>query len=99
MHGQEGRQSTLPAGLSRLSRSQVNHPNNPSSLNMADLVDSLAMVEMRVILAKMLWVYDMELTDDKLDWVRDSPAWTLWYKPALPVRFTRRAGVVVPAFG
>jgi cytochrome P450 len=54
------------------------------------------MVEMRVILAKMLWTYDMELMDDKLDWVRDSPAWTLWVKPALPVRFTRRAGVVVP---
>ncbi|KAA8893037.1 cytochrome P450, partial [Sphaerosporella brunnea] len=57
---------------------------------------NLAMLEMRVILAKMLWAYDMTLQDDALDWVRDSTAVMLWRKPDLPVKFTRREGVAVP---
>ncbi|TGZ76304.1 cytochrome P450 [Ascodesmis nigricans] len=58
---------------------------------------NLALMEMRLILAKMLWVYDMELVDDvdKLDWVRDGTANPLWRKPPLMVRFTRREGVRV----
>jgi hypothetical protein len=51
---------------------------------------------MRVILAKMLWAFDMELKDEKLDWLRDSKWSLLWWKPALHVNFTRRDGIHVP---
>ena len=51
---------------------------------------------MRVILAKMLWTFDMELMDSKLDWVKDNTTCGLWRKPDLPIRFTRRKGIAVP---
>lgn len=53
-------------------------------------------MEMRVILAKMLWTYDMELMNKDLDWDRDSRCYTLWRKPDLFIKFTRRAGIHVP---
>ena len=55
-------------------------------------------MEMRLILAKMFWVYDMELVDDinKLDWVRDGTSNPLWRKPPLMAKFTRRKGIKVP---
>ncbi|RPB04471.1 putative cytochrome P450 [Choiromyces venosus 120613-1] len=57
---------------------------------------SLALLEMRVILAKMLWVYDMELMDPNLSWGKDTNCYVLWDKLKLPIRYTRRAGIVVP---
>lgn len=57
---------------------------------------SLALLEMRTILAKMLWCFDMELMDKRLDWDGDSKCYTLWQKPDLNIKFTRRAGVHVP---
>ncbi|KAI5802953.1 cytochrome P450 [Geopyxis carbonaria] len=56
---------------------------------------NLALLEMRLILAKMLWTYDMTLCDDGLDWVRDGTANPLWRKPKLMVRYTKRKGVEV----
>lgn len=38
----------------------------------------------------------MQLMDRNLDWDRDSECFTLWRKPKLPIKFTRRAGVHVP---
>ncbi|KAF2147309.1 uncharacterized protein K452DRAFT_282310 [Aplosporella prunicola CBS 121167] len=50
---------------------------------------NLAYAEMRVILAKVLWNFDMELCDDKTDWF-DQKVFRLWEKPALNVRLTAR---------
>lgn len=57
---------------------------------------NLALLEMRAIVAKMMWTYDMELKSKDLDWDRDNECYTLWRKPALRVNFTRRSGIVVP---
>ena len=46
---------------------------------------SLGWMEMRTTLAKLLWRYDLQLMDDKLDWHRDSRMHTLWKKPKLMV--------------
>ena len=51
---------------------------------------------MRLVMCKMLWVYNMELLDDNLDWKRDSTCILRWKKPNLRVGFTKRAGIDVP---
>ena len=45
---------------------------------------SLAYLEMRMILAKMFWKYDIVwFNDDEINWERDSKGYTLWEKPNL----------------
>ena len=39
---------------------------------------------MRLILARILYNFDMELADNKTDWLRQ-PSYTLWVKPPLNV--------------
>lgn len=51
---------------------------------------SLAWMEMRTTLAKLIWTYDCVLVDSTLDWHRDSKMNTLWKKPALMIRTERR---------
>lgn len=51
--------------------------------------DSLAYAEMRLILAKVVYNFDMELADKETDWLRQK-AYTLWEKPPLPVYLTPR---------
>lgn len=45
---------------------------------------------MRTIMTKVFWSFDMELVDDDLDWHRDSEMHTLWRKPELNVKVSRR---------
>jgi cytochrome P450 len=52
---------------------------------------NLAYLEIRVILAKMVWQYDFELLSKDLDWERDSMMHVLWQKPAMNMRFLPRA--------
>lgn len=47
---------------------------------------SLGWMEMRQILAKLLYNFDLELADPDLDWHRDSRMYTLWSKPHLHVK-------------
>ncbi|KAI0839483.1 putative cytochrome P450 [Hypoxylon sp. FL0890] len=47
---------------------------------------SLGWMEMRQILAKLIWNFDLELADPELDWHRDSRMYTLWSKPHLHVK-------------
>ncbi len=54
---------------------------------------SLALMEMRMTLAKLFWTYDVELVDHSLDWLRDNKLYFLWEKPELKIRVRRRAGV------
>ncbi|KAI5810728.1 cytochrome P450 [Pyronema omphalodes] len=57
---------------------------------------NLALVEMRLILAKLFWAYDMQLKNQELDWVKDSQCNLLWRKPDMFLDFTRREGVYIP---
>lgn len=48
-------------------------------------------MEIRTILAKLHFSYDLALLDGQdVDWHRDSQMHTLWKKPKLMVRATRR---------
>lgn len=48
---------------------------------------SLAYVEMRLILAKILWNFDMELVSGK-DWP-EQKSYSVWDKKPLMVKFTK----------
>ncbi|KAK1958659.1 cytochrome P450 [Colletotrichum sublineola] len=50
---------------------------------------NLAMSEMRVILAKVIWNFDMEIADDSRNWA-DQELYGLWKKGPLNVRLTPR---------
>jgi hypothetical protein len=41
---------------------------------------------MRLILAKVLFNFDLELVDKERDWIREQKVFTLWDKGALMVR-------------
>jgi len=43
----------------------------------------MAWMEMRILIAKMVFHFDYELVDDNLDWERDSQCFVLWQKPDL----------------
>ncbi|EME87800.1 uncharacterized protein MYCFIDRAFT_71270 [Pseudocercospora fijiensis CIRAD86] len=49
---------------------------------------NLAYAEMRLIMAKMVWSFDMELELQSRDWIQRCRVHTLWDKPALMVRVT-----------
>lgn len=40
---------------------------------------------MRLILAKIIYNFDMTIDDDSRDWLRNQPAYNLWDKPALNI--------------
>jgi cytochrome P450 len=48
---------------------------------------SLAYAEMRTILARLLFNFDMELVDPEVDWL-DQQVFFLWKKPPLNVNLT-----------
>ena len=50
---------------------------------------SLAYVEMRIILARMVFNFDMELDQPEKDWA-DQECYVLWNKPKLMIRLKRR---------
>jgi len=48
---------------------------------------NLAYMEMRIILARLVWEFDWELISQDVDWERDTMLRVLWQKPELRVRF------------
>ncbi|PVH97982.1 putative cytochrome P450 [Periconia macrospinosa] len=52
---------------------------------------SLGWMELRTILAKLHFSYDLQLLDKDVDWHRDSKMHTLWQKPALKIRVLPRS--------
>lgn len=44
---------------------------------------SLAYVEMRIILSRVLWNFDMKIADDSKDWVSKQKVFNLWAKGPL----------------
>ena len=56
-------------------------------------LSSLAYLELRCILAKLVYAYDLELVDKDLNWAEKSSAWGLWWKPELNLRVIKRPGL------
>jgi len=54
----------------------------------ADTLNSLAYAEMRLILAKILWHFDLELVDTARDWMGEQKVFALWEKGSLDVKLT-----------
>lgn len=52
---------------------------------------SLAYVEMRLILARVIWNFDLKLADDSKDWISRQKVFLLWQKGPLNVYLTPRA--------
>ncbi|KAI1209013.1 cytochrome P450 ClCP1 [Annulohypoxylon truncatum] len=46
---------------------------------------NMAYAEMRLILARIIYNFDMVIADDSRDWVKIQKAYTLWKKPALNI--------------
>lgn len=52
---------------------------------------SLAYIEMRIILARVLWNFDLKLANESRDWLRRQKIYLLWEKSPLYVYLTPRA--------
>ncbi|TDZ61725.1 Cytochrome P450 monooxygenase BOT4 [Colletotrichum trifolii] len=50
------------------------------------LGQNFAYMEINLILAKMLWKYDLELVNKNLDWEKESQLHVMWWKPALMIK-------------
>lgn len=46
---------------------------------------SLAYAEMRLILAKIIYNFDIRIADDSKNWVNGQKAYAVWHKPDLNV--------------
>lgn len=53
-------------------------------------MNSLAYIEMRLILARVLWNFDVKLADESKDWLRRQKIFLLWEKSPLYVYLTPR---------
>lgn len=59
-----------------------------SGVQLLMCIFSLAYVEMRLILARILWNFDMELASDSADWLTKQKIFILWEKGPLNVHLT-----------
>lgn len=49
-----------------------------------------AYMQARLIIAKLLWVFDMQMTnEDEVDWDRDLKLYAIWLRPKVQVRFSK----------
>lgn len=56
-------------------------------------MSSLAYIEMRIILARVLWNFDLRLADESKDWLSRQKIYLLWEKSPLYVYLTPRSHV------
>lgn len=49
---------------------------------------SLAYIEMRIILARVLWNFDMNIAEESVDWMSKQRIYNLWEKGPLMVHLT-----------
>lgn len=54
-------------------------------------MSSLAYIEMRIILARVLWNFDLRLADESKDWLSRQKIYLLWEKSPLYVYLTPRS--------
>lgn len=47
-------------------------------------------MEINLILAKMLWQYDLELVNKGVDFIEEGRVFVMWWKPTLTVKFHKR---------
>lgn len=52
--------------------------------------DSLAYAELRVILTKLLWKFDLELASESQNWLEEQNQYLLWERGPLKVKLCRR---------
>ncbi len=50
----------------------------------------MAWMELRILIAKLVFLFDFELADDELDWDRDCACFRLWQRPDLWIKVTMR---------
>ncbi|KEF51517.1 uncharacterized protein A1O9_12434 [Exophiala aquamarina CBS 119918] len=55
---------------------------------MANSVPRLALAEARLVVAKLLWNFDIELDGDHKTWVEDARFYILWQLQPLNVKLT-----------
>lgn len=48
------------------------------------------MLQMTLVLAKMLYTYDMEMLDPNLDWEAQSKHFIMWWKAPIRIRLRNR---------
>lgn len=48
---------------------------------------------MRLILAKVIWNFDIELAEESIGWDKKSKVYMLWEKGPIYVQLTRRKGI------
>ena len=48
---------------------------------------NLTYMEMRIILARLVWEFDWELMSKDLDWASETKVKLIWQKPELSVKF------------
>ena len=51
---------------------------------------SLALLDLRLILAKIIWTFDFKLVDENFDWIAENKCYVIWQKPELKVQYTPR---------
>jgi cytochrome P450 len=51
---------------------------------------NLAYAEMRLLMASLLWHFDLELAEESRDWMERNQIYTLWVKPELKVKLAPR---------
>ncbi|KAI1305539.1 cytochrome P450 [Xylaria venustula] len=54
---------------------------------------NFAWMELSLVLAKILWLYDLELVTREIDWIRESQVHVLWWKPKMFIRFHQGAHI------
>ena len=59
-----------------------------ASGHLTDMRISLAIAEMRLILARLLYAFDVKLREDCEDWMNGQVSFALWSKPPLNVYLT-----------
>ena len=57
-----------------------------------DVCYSLAQINMRLILARLLYKFDLELADEAQDWIGEQKIFTVWEKIPLMVHVKAASG-------
>jgi hypothetical protein len=45
---------------------------------------------MRLVVARIIFNFDMTLAEDCRDWIEDQKAYVIWHKPPLNIHFKKR---------
>ena len=73
------------------SMAEARHDKGARTMLIRYLIRSLAMAEIRLVLVRMIWEFDMELCEDTgMEWVENNKAWLTWHKKPLLVKLVAR---------